>query len=106
LPKKEKAEAEKVSEALKAEEKLESFWYILQPDGKMVPVEEFDFRGLRKLEKFAKYEISKVRASQQMPPHVPLMKRLEIADYELEATPEISAGTQRVGSLNRLLNST
>jgi len=88
LPKKaEKEEAEKVSEALKAEEKLESFWYILQPDGKMVPVEEFDFRGHENLEKFAKYEISKVRASQQMPPHVPLMKRLEIADYEAGSDP-------------------
>jgi threonyl-tRNA synthetase len=88
LPKKaEKEEAEKVSEALKAEEKLESFWYILQPDGKMVPVGEFDFRGHENLEKFAKYEISKVRASQQMPPHVPLMKRLEIADYEAGSDP-------------------
>ena len=88
LPKKaEKEEAEKVSEALKAEEKLESLWYILQPDGKMVPVEEFDFRGHENLEKFAKYEISKVRASQQMPPHVPLMKRLEIADYEAGSDP-------------------
>jgi threonyl-tRNA synthetase len=83
----EKEEAEKVSEALKAEEKLVSYWYILQPDGKMVPVEEFDFRGHENLEKFAKYEISKVRASQQMPPHVPLMKRLEIADYEAGSDP-------------------
>ncbi|MEM3874898.1 MAG: threonine--tRNA ligase [Candidatus Bathyarchaeia archaeon] len=87
LPAKEEREAEKVSEALKAEEKLESFWYILQPDGKIVPVEEFDFRGHENLEKFAKYEISKVRASQQMPPHVPLMKRLEIADYEAGSDP-------------------
>jgi threonyl-tRNA synthetase len=45
---------EKVSEAVKAEEKLESFWYILQPDGKMVPVEDFDFKGHENLEKFAK----------------------------------------------------
>ncbi|MEM2255130.1 MAG: threonine--tRNA ligase, partial [Candidatus Bathyarchaeia archaeon] len=83
----EKEEAEKVSEALKAEEKLVSYWYILQPDGKMIPVEEFDFRGHENLEKFARYEISKVRASQQMPPHVPLMKRLEIADYEAGSDP-------------------
>jgi threonyl-tRNA synthetase len=78
---------EKVSEAVKAEEKLESFWHILQPDGKLVPVEDFNFRGHENLEKFAKYEIKKVRASQQMPPHVPLMKRLEIADYELGSDP-------------------
>jgi len=86
LPTKIKKE-EKVSEAVKAEEKLESFWYILQPDGKMMPVEEFNFKGHENLEKFAKHEISKVRASQQMPPHVPLMKRLEIADYELGSDP-------------------
>ncbi|MEM3578883.1 MAG: threonine--tRNA ligase [Candidatus Bathyarchaeia archaeon] len=83
----EKEEAEKVSEALKAEEKLVSYWYIMQPDGKMIPIEEFDFKEHKNLEKFAKYEISKVRASQQMPPHVPLMKRLEIADYEAGSDP-------------------
>jgi len=54
---------EKVSEAVKAEEKLESFWYILQPNGKMMSVEEFNFKGHENLEKFAKHEISKVRAS-------------------------------------------
>jgi len=86
LPAKEK-EAEKVSEAAKAEEKLKSFWHILQPDGKLVPVEGFSFKGYENLEKFAKYEISKVRASQLMPPHVALMKRLEIADYEAGSDP-------------------
>jgi len=78
---------EKVSTALKAEEKLKSLWQILLPDGKLVPVENFDFKEHRNLEKFAKYEIAKVRASQQMPPHVPLMKRLEIADYEMGSDP-------------------
>jgi threonyl-tRNA synthetase len=83
---KEKKE-EKVSEAVKAEEKLESFWYILQPDGEMTPVAEFNFKTYESLQKFANYEISKVRASQQMPPHVTLMKRLEIADYEAGSDP-------------------
>lgn len=78
---------EEVSEAIRAEEKLESFWFILQPDGKMIPVDEFNFLGHENLEKFTRYEISKVRASQQMPPHVPLMKRLEIADYEAGSDP-------------------
>ncbi|MBX5328115.1 MAG: threonine--tRNA ligase [Candidatus Bathyarchaeota archaeon] len=88
LPTKVKEEKEeKISEAVKAEEKLESFWYILEPNGKMTPVKEFNFKKHENLEKFANYEISKVRASQQMPPHVPLMKRLEIADYELGSDP-------------------
>jgi threonyl-tRNA synthetase len=76
-----------ISEAAKAEEKLESFWYILEMSGKMTLAEDYDFKGHESLEKFAKYEISKVRASQQMPPHVLLMKRLEIADYEMGSDP-------------------
>jgi len=83
----EEKKEEKVSEAVKAEEIIKSLWYILQPDGKMVPVEEFDFQGYENLERFARYEISKVRASQQIPPHVLLMKRLEIADYEPGSDP-------------------
>jgi len=78
---------EKVSEALKAEEKMKSSWYILQPEGNMVHVEKFDFTGHENLEKFAKYEISKMRASQQMPPHVKLMRRLELVDYEPGSDP-------------------
>jgi threonyl-tRNA synthetase len=78
---------EKESKALKAEEKLKSFWHVLQPDGKLVSVENFNFKGHKNLEKFSRYEISKVRAVTQMPPHVPLMKRLEIADYEAGSDP-------------------
>src|SRR4030042_1341258 len=85
--KKEEKADDQVSEAAKAEEKLESFWHILQPDGKMTTVEDFNFKGHENLEKFAKYEISKVRASQQMPPHVTLMRKLEIADYEMGSAP-------------------
>jgi threonyl-tRNA synthetase len=92
---------EKVSEAVKAEEKLESSWYILQPDGKMIPVEDFDFKGHENLERLAKYEMSKVRASQQMPPHVSLMQRLEIADYEAGSDP----GNMRWYPKGRLIKS-
>jgi threonyl-tRNA synthetase len=81
------AEEEAVSEALKAEEKLKSFWYILQTDGKLVPVEKYYFKEHEQLEKLAKYEIEKVRTVQQAPPHVKLMKRLEIADYEPGSDP-------------------
>ncbi|MGE5637567.1 MAG: threonine--tRNA ligase, partial [Chloroflexota bacterium] len=78
---------EPVSKALKAEEKLKSSWHVLQPDGKLVPIESFSFKGNKNLEKFSNYEISKVRAVTVMPPHVPLMKRLEIADYEMGSDP-------------------
>jgi len=86
LPSKAKKE-EKFSKALKAEEKMKSFWYIMHPDGNMVPVDKFDFTKHENLEKFAEYEISKVRASQQMPPHIRLMQRLELADYEPGSDP-------------------
>ncbi len=83
----ESVEKEVVSDALKAEEKLKSFWYILQPDGELSSVDEFRFKGHKNLEKLTKYEIKKVRAVQQVPPHVQLMKRLEIADYEPGSDP-------------------
>jgi threonyl-tRNA synthetase len=86
-PEEKEEQKDNISEAAKAEEKLESFWYILEPSGKMTLAEDYDFKGHESLEKFAKYEISKVRASQQMPPHVLLMKRLEIADYEMGSDP-------------------
>ncbi|MDR0471633.1 MAG: threonine--tRNA ligase [Nitrososphaerota archaeon] len=82
-----KKEEEPVSAALKAEDTMKSFWHILQTDGSLVPVEEFKFKGYGNLQKFANYEIKKTRAVTQMPPHVPLMKRLEIADYESGSDP-------------------
>jgi threonyl-tRNA synthetase len=80
-------EEEPVSAALKAEDTLKSFWHILQTDGSLIPVEEFKFKGHTNLQKFANYEIKKTRAVTAMPPHVPLMKRLEIADYESGSDP-------------------
>jgi len=79
--------AELVSKALEAEEKIKSYWFILRPDGKMTPVDEFDFTGHENLRKFANHEITKVRAVQQVPPHVNLMKRLELVDYETATDP-------------------
>ncbi|MEM5794460.1 MAG: threonine--tRNA ligase [Candidatus Aenigmatarchaeota archaeon] len=82
-----KEKEEKVSEAIKAEEKIKSYWFILSPDGKLTEVEKFDFSKHPNLKKLADYEISKVRAVQQVPPHVTLMKKLEIADYEEGSDP-------------------
>lgn len=76
------AKEEIVSRALEAEEKIRSYWFILKPDGEMVPIEEFDFTGYENLRKFAVYEIAKSRAVHQQPPHTLLMKKLELADYE------------------------
>ncbi len=82
-----KKEEEPVSAALKAEDKMQSFWHVILPDGSLVPVDEFKFTGHVNLQKFSQYEIKKARAVTQMPPHVTLMKRLEIADYEPGSDP-------------------
>ncbi|HIE30780.1 MAG TPA: threonine--tRNA ligase, partial [Methanosarcinales archaeon] len=81
----EKVEKEKevvVSEALKSEERAVSYWHILTTDGELLPTETFDFSEHPNLRKFVDYEISKSRAVDRIPPHVELMKRLELADYE------------------------
>ncbi len=75
-------EEEKVSQALREEEKVKSYWYILTPDGELIEAEKFDFSKHKKLEKFFRYEYAKVRAVDKVPPHVKLMRSLEIADYE------------------------
>ncbi|MEM2464270.1 MAG: threonine--tRNA ligase [Candidatus Bathyarchaeia archaeon] len=83
----EAAKEEIVSRALEAEEKIKSYWFILKPDGEMIPVENFDFTGYENLRKFAAYEMAKSRAVHQQPPHTLLMKRLELADYEDASDP-------------------
>jgi threonyl-tRNA synthetase len=80
-------EEEPISAALKAEDTMKSFWHILLTDGSLVPIEEFNFKGHTNLQKLSQYEIKKTRAVTVMPPHVPLMKRLEIADYEPGSDP-------------------
>jgi threonyl-tRNA synthetase len=82
-----KKEEDPASAALKAEDTMKSYWHILQTDGLLVQVEEFKFKGNVNLKKFSQYEIKKTRAVTVMPPHVPLMKRLEIADYEPGSDP-------------------
>ncbi len=83
---KEKKE-EEVSQALKAEEKLRSYWYILDTDGKLVEVDKFDFSAYPNLKKFANYEIAKARAVDRTPPHVTLMREMELVDYEPGSDP-------------------
>jgi threonyl-tRNA synthetase len=76
-----------VSEALKAEEKLRSRWYILDMDGELKPLDEFDFTGHDNLRKFAGYEVEKDRTVDREPPHATLMRSLELVDYEPASDP-------------------
>jgi len=84
---KENEKKEVVSEALKAEEKLRSMWYILDTDGKLWEFDEFDFKGHDNLRKFSGYEYEKDRSVTQTPPHVELMRSLELVDYEPASDP-------------------
>ena len=94
-------EPEQVSDALKAEEELKSSWFIMWPEGGMVSVEEFDFAEHPTLEKFARYEMEKARAVQEVPPHVNLMKKLGLVDYE----PGSDSGNFRWYPKGRLVKS-
>src|SRR6185503_587154 len=93
---------EKESTALKAEEKLQSFWYILQPGGQMSPVSEYKFKKQdQNLQVLANYEMAKKRAVDEQPAHVKLMKKLALVDYE----PASDAGNMRYYPKGRLMKS-
>jgi len=69
-------------ESLKKEKKLSSYWYILTEDSKLHSIGKFNFKGYENLKKFSFYEKEKSRVAKQESPHVKLMQKLEIADYE------------------------
>ena len=92
---------EKTSTALESESKIKSYWYIMTPDGKMEEIEKFNFSNHKQLEVLAKYESAKKRHSDEPPPHVSLMKKLAIADYE----PASDSGNMRFYPNGRLIKS-
>ncbi|TRZ87245.1 MAG: threonine--tRNA ligase [Methanosarcinales archaeon] len=92
---------EVVSEALKSEAKATSYWHILTPEGELLKPDDFDFTGHDNLKKFVNYEIHKSRAVDKIPPHVELMRRLELADYE----PGSDSGNMRFYPKGRLVKS-
>jgi len=90
---------EHTSDALESESKIKSYWYILSPDGQMVEFDKFNFTKHKKLEILAKYESDKKRNVDEPPPHVALMKKLAIADYE----PASDHGNMRYFPNGRLI---
>jgi threonyl-tRNA synthetase len=97
----ESVKEEIVSKAVKAEEKAVSYWYILTPDGELHTFDNFDFTGHDNLRKFKDYEVLKSREVNRIPPHVELMRRLEIADYE----PGSDSGNMRFYPKGRMIKS-
>jgi len=92
---------DEISEAVKSEEKIKSDWYILSPDGTMQEFDKFNFSKHPQLEILAKYESAKKRLVDETPPHVKLMKKLAIADYE----PASDSGNMRFYPNGRLIKS-
>ena len=92
---------EKTSTALESESKIKSYWFILSPDGSLTEFDKFNFSKHKKLEKLAKYESDKNRNVDEPPPHVALMKKLAIADYE----PASDHGNMRFFPNGRLIKS-
>ena len=92
---------EDTSEAVKSESKIKSYWYIMTPDGNMQEVDKFNFSKHPQLEVLTKYESAKKRSVDEPPPHVRLMKKMAIADYE----PASDSGNMRFYPNGRLIKS-
>ncbi|MBW2037846.1 MAG: threonine--tRNA ligase [Deltaproteobacteria bacterium] len=78
----EEAAEEKESQALKAEKTLQSRWVIMSPGEAQVPAEKFSFEKRPGLSLLFRYEKSGSRLSEEPPPHIELMRRMELVDYE------------------------
>ena len=94
-------DTEPISFALKSEERQQSVWFILDTNGVLTPLEEFKREKNSNLKRFVEYETSKRRSSDEQPPHVGLMKKMAIADYE----PASDAGNMRYYPKGRLMKS-
>jgi threonyl-tRNA synthetase len=82
------AAVEKQSKAVEAEEKAVSHFFFTDEHGDLVGTDDFEFEEKHEtLKKFFVYESEKRREVDKIPPHVELMKRLEIADYEPSSDP-------------------
>ena len=92
---------EEISEALTSESKIKSYWYIMTSDGIMHEFSDFDFTNHQNLEVLAKHESDKKKSSEEPPPHVNLMKKMAIADYE----PASDSGNMRFYPNGRLIKS-
>jgi threonyl-tRNA synthetase len=94
-------DTEPISSALKSEERQQSIWFILDTNGVLTPLEEFKSEKNSNLKRFVEYETSKRRSADEQPPHVGLMKKMAIADYE----PASDAGNMRYYPKGRLMKS-
>jgi threonyl-tRNA synthetase len=95
---------EGTSSALKSEEKLHSSWFIIEPKrDHLIPVLEYklDQKKHENMQKLISYEMQKRRIVDEQPPHVKLMKKLALADYE----PASDLGNMRYYPKGKLMKS-
>lgn len=64
------------------EEEIKSEWYILTPEGELIPAEKFDFNGYEELKKFYEYEAFGSRKADVEPAHIKLMLEHDLVSYE------------------------
>ncbi len=74
---------ENVLEALELESKPRSSFHILSPNGDTTNLDSYDFSGRDQLKKLSEYEQGKSRVASTSAPHISLMRRLGLADYEM-----------------------
>jgi threonyl-tRNA synthetase len=80
---------DEIPEALKKEESLKSEWFIIEPSGKEYKISikdgklsGYNFSKDVNLAKLARYEMVKSRAVKEEPPHIKMMRNMELVDYE------------------------
>jgi threonyl-tRNA synthetase len=98
----ESVDSSSASDALSAESSLKSFWFILDTQGNMIPYEDYSFnKNENNLKTLLNYELQKKRTVDEQPPHVKLMRKMGIADYEPASDP----GNMRFYPKGRLMKS-
>lgn len=75
-------EEEETTLSLKQEEKLRSEFFVITPDGRIVPYKEFNYEGWDNFKRMVDYETKKVRVYEKEPPHIRIMQEHELVDYE------------------------
>ena len=89
------------SEALKSEERMKSKYVIISADGNTESLEKFNYHNFKNLKALQQYELSKSRVVTSHPPHVELMKKLSLVDYE----PGSDSGNLRFYPKGRFIKS-
>ncbi len=96
------AEAATETVLAKEREHTPSKFYVLTPKGELIPIEDYSFEKGGDFEKFVRYEATEhSRLVTVQPPHVRLMRRHELADYE----PMSDIGNLRWWPKGRLMRS-